>query len=85
MEACMNPTTIGDCRVPIAADEKETAAVVQLRDFMADKPADTRHASLCPPSGRSASINVVRGPCATAARGVPIPKRRHSMRVPARI
>jgi excisionase family DNA binding protein len=57
MEACMNPTTIGDCRVPIAADEKETAAVVQLRDFMADKPADTtRHASLRSPDGHELEL-----------------------------
>lgn len=57
MEACMNPTTIDDCRMPIAADEDETAAVVQLRDFMAAKPADTRrHASLRSPDGHELEL-----------------------------
>ncbi len=57
MEACMNPTTVGDCSTPIAAEKSETASVVQLRDFMADKPADGgHHASLRSPGGQELEI-----------------------------
>jgi excisionase family DNA binding protein len=57
MEACMNPATIDDCRMPIAADKDEAAAVVELRDFMATKPADTRrHASLRSPDGQELEL-----------------------------
>jgi excisionase family DNA binding protein len=57
MEAIMNPTTTDESRTPIAAPEAETAAVVQLRDFMAAKPAgEQRHASLCSPDGQQLEI-----------------------------
>jgi excisionase family DNA binding protein len=57
MEACMDPKTIDDCHMPIAAAQDETAAVVRLRDFMADKPADReRHASLRAPDGRELEL-----------------------------
>lgn len=57
MEACMDPTTIDDCRMPIAAEEDETAAVAELRDFMAKKPADARrHASLRSPDGQALEL-----------------------------
>ncbi|HZL63811.1 MAG TPA: helix-turn-helix domain-containing protein [Thermoleophilia bacterium] len=57
MEACMDPTTLDECRTPIAADQSETAAVVRLRDFMADKPAGVRrHASLQSPDGTQFEI-----------------------------
>ena len=57
MEACMNPTTVDECRMPISAEKSETAAVVQLRDFMADKPADGgHHASLRSPDGHELDI-----------------------------
>jgi excisionase family DNA binding protein len=53
----MDPTTIDDCRMPIAADKDETAAVVELRDFMAKKPASTRrHASLRSPDGQELEL-----------------------------
>ena len=57
MEASMNPTTVDDCRTPIAAEKSETASVVQLRDFMAERPADGRHhASLRSPDGMELEI-----------------------------
>jgi len=57
MEVIMNPSTIRESRTPIAAPAAETAAVVQLRDFMAAKPAgEQRHASLCSPDGQQLEI-----------------------------
>jgi len=57
MEAIMNPTTTDESRTPIAAPEAEAAAVVQLRDFMAAKPAGERHhASLRSPDGHQLEI-----------------------------
>jgi len=57
MEAIMNPSTTDESRTPIAAPEAEAAAVVQLRDFMAAKPAGERHhASLRSPDGHQLEI-----------------------------
>src|SRR5665647_293296 len=57
MEAIMNPTTADESRTPIAAPEAEAAAVVELRDFMAAKPAgERRHASLRSPDGHQLEI-----------------------------
>ena len=57
MEAIMNPTTTDESRTPIAAPEAEAAAVLQLRDFMAAKPAGERHhASLRSPDGHQLEI-----------------------------
>ena len=57
MEAIMNPTTTDESRTPIAAPEAETAAVVQLRDFMASKAVGERHhASLRSPDGHQLEI-----------------------------
>ena len=57
MEAIMNPSTTDESRTPIAAPEAEAAAVLQLRDFMAAKPAGERHhASLRSPDGHQLEI-----------------------------
>jgi excisionase family DNA binding protein len=57
MQAIMNPSTTDESRTPIAAPEAEAAAVVQLRDFMAAKPAGERHhASLRSPDGHQLEI-----------------------------
>lgn len=57
MEAIMNPSTTDESRTPIAAPDAEAAAVVQLRDFMAAKPAGERHhASLRSPDGHQLEI-----------------------------
>ena len=57
MEAIMNPSTTDESRTPIAAPESEAAAVLQLRDFMAAKPAGERHhASLRSPDGHQLEI-----------------------------
>ena len=57
MEAIMSSSTRDESRTPIAAPAAETAAVVQLRDFMAAEPAgERRHASLCSPDGRRLEI-----------------------------
>lgn len=57
MEAVMNPSTTDESRTPIAAPEAEAAAVVELRDFMAAKPAGERHhASLRSPDGHQLEI-----------------------------
>ena len=57
MEAIMNPTTTDESRTPIAVPEAEAAAVLQLRDFMAAKPAGERHhASLRSPDGHQLEI-----------------------------
>jgi len=57
MEAIMNHSTTAEDRTPIAAPKGEAAAVIQLRDFMAAKPAgERRHASLCSPDGQQFEI-----------------------------
>ncbi len=57
MEACTDPTTIDERRMPIAVGKEEAAAVVALRDFMARKPVDARrHASLHSPDGQELEL-----------------------------
>jgi excisionase family DNA binding protein len=57
MEACLNPAVADDCPMPISADEREVAAVLELRTFMADRqPGEDRHASLRAPDGSTLEI-----------------------------
>jgi excisionase family DNA binding protein len=46
MEACLNPATAEDCRMPIEAAEQERAGVTQLRDFMAKQKITARRQAL---------------------------------------
>jgi excisionase family DNA binding protein len=57
MEPSMNPATITGSPAPIAADKRESKAVLELRDFMALTPASgTQHASLQSPDGERLEI-----------------------------
>jgi excisionase family DNA binding protein len=57
MEACMDPTRADDCRTPITAGKRESAAVLKLRDFMsANAVGPKQHATLRSPDGESLAI-----------------------------